>query len=44
MQSEDVMNEDLRSTMISLTNEMGGVGESKAQGQGGSGTTVGGMH
>jgi hypothetical protein len=37
------MNEDLRSTMISLTNEMGGVGESKAQGQGGgSGGTIGG--
>ena len=43
------MSEDLRSTMISLTNEMGGVGESKASGkgtkggQGGAGTADGGL-
>ncbi len=41
MQSEDVMSEDMRSTMISVTNEMGGVGESKAQGRGGSGDNGG---
>lgn len=32
MQSEDIMAEDLRSTMVTLTNEMGGVGASKATG------------
>jgi len=31
MQSEDTMNEELRSTMISLTNEMGGVGGKKSK-------------